>query len=456
MIALPHVTIIVLNWNGRSYLEACLTALSNLDYPQFAVLLVDNASSDDSLAFVRQHFPQVSIMRSYRNLGYAGGNNRALRQIQSEFAVLVNPDIVVNPNWLQELISPMVSDPTIAIAGCKLYFPGGKLIQHAGGIITQPRAMPDHRGLHQIDQGQYDKFSDVDYVTGAALAIRRSALPSIGFLDEGFFMYFEEADFCARARAAGYRVVYVPQATAVHDESAFAVRGSDAYLERFHTGRWRYLLKHFPPQDIIAATFPAEQEWLADLQGAERWAVNRAYRTTLAGLDQLFKVRMIDGGSAVDEEQQSLIRENLKRLRRTASENPHFQQQLAELEAQGTIQEQSFTSNSPLFGPLIARIRSLWAAVAVRETVSEIITQQNAFNEQLLQELRAAEKQLSLAAADRLAKDDNLGNIKQQHLEIDAQLARTYQILASIQARLERLERQAGLDSITNGSGKPI
>ena len=127
MSELPHVTIIVLNWNGRSYLDSCLTALSRLDYPRYSVVLVDNASSDDSVAFVQQQFPQVNIVQNRRNLGYAGGNNLALRNLQSEFAVLVNPDIVVNRQWLKQLITPLTADQTMAIAGCKLYFPGGQL-----------------------------------------------------------------------------------------------------------------------------------------------------------------------------------------------------------------------------------------------------------------------------------------------------------------------------------------
>ncbi len=214
MNALPHITIIVLNWNGRSYLDACLTALSKLDYPNYNIVLVDNASTDDSLSLVTQQFPQVQIVQNRRNLGYAGGNNGALRDLASEFAVLVNPDIVVSNDWLAELITPLIADQSIAIAGCKLYYPGGELLQHAGGSIRHPRAMPQHRGARETDKNQFDSLCDVDYVTGAAMAIRDTALRKIGLFDEGYFMYFEEVDYCTRAKAAGFRVVYVPKATA--------------------------------------------------------------------------------------------------------------------------------------------------------------------------------------------------------------------------------------------------
>lgn len=446
MSELPHITLIVLNWNGRSYLDACLTALSNLDYPQYRIVLVDNASYDDSVALVKQHFPQVQIIQNHRNLGFAGGNNAALHGLASEFVVLVNPDVVVKDDWLFELAKAMNADQSIAIAGCKLYYPGGHLIQHAGGIINQPRAMPDHRGVRELDQGQFDSLCAVDYVTGAAFAIRSSALQTIGLFDEGYFMYFEEADFCARARAAGFQVVYVPTATAVHDESALAVKGSHAYLERFHTGRWRYLLKHFEPQSIIDATLPAEKQWLANLQGgAERRAVNRAYRNTLFGLKNILSARAAAGGSEINAEQQALISAGLQRLRRIAYDNPASDQRLDELAAKAAVQERPFTSSTPLIGSILAQIRSLWAAVAVRESVSDIIRQQNEFNIELVRELREIKEHLPLPPGEWLEQDNNLGKIKQQHEEIDAALAAAYQLIASIQSRLNRLEKQSAL-----------
>jgi GT2 family glycosyltransferase len=269
------VDVIILNWNARPYLPDCLAALFASTYPHFTVTLVDNQSSDESVAYVRTHYPQVHIIEAGANLGYAGGNNLGLRQTGSPFAVLLNPDVYVRPDWLGQIIRPFQQNPRTGVVGCKLWYPDGQTLQHGGGYLTPPRAMPGHYGLGQQDDGQCDERQTVDYVIGAALALRRQMLDVIGLLDEDFFLYFEDVDFCCRARAAGFEVVYEPAATAVHVESATTIKNSPAYLRRFHTGRWRFLLKHYPAEQLLAETIPAEQAWLAQLSLAERYHVRR-------------------------------------------------------------------------------------------------------------------------------------------------------------------------------------
>lgn len=447
---LPHVTIIILNWNGRSYLDSCLNAIAQLDYPTYDIILADNNSSDDSIPFITANFPWVNILQNHQNLGYAAGNNRALRQLTADFAVLVNPDIIVSRSWLRELIKPMLADPAIAVAGCKLYFPEGHLLQHAGGTIQGPRSMPNHFGVGQDDQGHFDQLKDVDYVTGAAMALRRTALESIGYFDEGFFMYFEEADLCARARTAGYRVVYVPQAAAIHDESAFAVRGSPAYLQRFHYGRWRYLLKHFHPQTIIKETFAAEEAWLADVPWEERRAVNKAYRAVFAGQTEIFAARKAAAEREFSKEQQQIIHTKLNELRQKAAKNEAYQMALAQLDRAANLEVQPFTSDVPLFGSLIARLRQLWAAVASTENAHSYTSQQNEFNDQLLQKLEELAKRLPDTPDRWLEQDNNLGQVQQQHKDAAAELKGLIQQLNTIEQRLKRLENKSA--SIQNDS----
>lgn len=257
MSALPSVSLIVVNWNGSACIGDCLTSLLALDYPAFSVSVVDNASTDNSPDFVRERFPQVELIRSPHNLGYGGGANLALRACRADVAVVLNTDIIVPSDWLAQLIAPMVEDPNIGIAGCKLYYPEGRSIQHAGGYITAPQAWPGHYGLNAEDQGQHDTIRDVDYVIGAALAVRRSVLEQIGLFDEGYFLYYEDVDLCLRARRAGYRVVYIPAAWLTHLESATTVKGSTAYLEHFTRGRWRFILKNYDPTVILNESAPA-------------------------------------------------------------------------------------------------------------------------------------------------------------------------------------------------------
>jgi GT2 family glycosyltransferase/chaperonin cofactor prefoldin len=412
MDTLPRVSLIVLNWNGRQFLEQSLPALLELDYPNFSVQLIDNASTDGSVTFVRERFPQVEVFCNQRNLGFAAGNNVALRRSGAGVVVLVNPDVVVSRDWLQKLVAPMQQDETIGIAGCKLYYPGGRRIQHAGGYVTYPQALPGHYGLNEEDKGHHGTLRNVDYVIGAALAVKRQVLNEIGLLDEGYFLFFEDADWCLRARRAGYRVVYVPQATAVHVESVVTGKGSEAYLRYMHTSRWRFLLKHYAPSDVLHDTVPAELAWLAAGRPLnERRAVARAYRTTLENLPAIWLARAQDGGSSVQrvtDEQKRQIAERLQALREAAWHPPETSpagepgdqmtpeparppRVLDLLKEKWRVQERPFASHTPVVGPLIARFREAWNNVAAKWYVRPLVQQQNEFNALVVQRLQALE-----------------------------------------------------------------
>lgn len=436
----PSAQIIVLNWNGLAFLDTCLSALSALDYPAYEILLADNDSTDGSVDFVRRSFPHIKIMQNGQNLGYAAGNNRALRDLHSDYAVLVNPDIVVPPDWLSELILPMEADSSTGIGGCKLHYPDGQMIQHAGGSITHPRAVPVHHGMLEQDTGQYETMREVDYVTGAAIAIKRPAVERIGLLDEGFFMYFEEADWCARARTAGYRVLYIPQATAVHDESAIAVKGSFSYLQRFHTGRWRYLLKHFDPAEILAETITAEEQWLLKLKSNECQALKRAYRTIHTRLDEILTARQAAGGIGIGADHQAQIEESLIRLRKLAISQVVNEDRANQLVNKAEVQEISFRSQIPVIGALIAQLRSIWASIAAREQAKTFAVQQNEFNHSLVKEVADIESRIQSLELDLLKHDVKQVDIKQHQSEVRAELTHAYELLKSIKARLEHLE----------------
>ncbi len=357
---LPRATVIILNWNGRSYLEACLNALLKQTTKPDRIILVDNGSTDDSVSLVRRLYPAVEILETGANLGYAGGNNVALRLLETEVAILVNPDIVVRPDWLENLLKTFRIEPGIGVAGCKLLFPGEEQLQHGGGLITHPRAMPGHRGMYSKDEGQLDTQADVDYVTGAAIAVRREMMEVAGFLDEGFFMYFEDADWCERFRRNGFRVVYVPEAAAVHDESALAVRGSPSYLRRFHSGRWRYLLKHFDAKEIVGETLPAESDWLEEKSGNERQALGQAYHDTIAEFTAIMEARVAHGSPEVPERAQAKIIAGLKQLRQKATADGPIQTE-GLVQASGREESRSFGSTNPVLGPLFERLRQLLA-----------------------------------------------------------------------------------------------
>jgi GT2 family glycosyltransferase len=396
MAAPPRLTlsVCILNWNGRAYLEECLRALYAQDYPADDILVVDNGSTDDSIPFLRERFPALAIHETGSNLGYAAGNNVALRRPAADVVFLLNPDVVLSPGCLGEIAAAMSADPSIGVAGCKLWYPGGRLLQHAGGYLTHPQAFPGHFGLGERDEGQHDAPRDVDYIIGAAMAIRRELVERIGPLDEGYFLYFEDADFCARARRAGFRVTYLPQATAAHVESATTVKGSFAYLQRFHTGRWRYLLKHFAAEELLQATLPADMAWLERLDNSERRAAALAYLATLRGLPGIWAARERDGAAPITLAEQEALQVGLAGLRARAREGEFDPDALARLAAAAVIEEKPFHSDAPILGPLIARFRAAWNDVASRWYLGHLVTQQNAFNRLAVEQVATYEAEL--------------------------------------------------------------
>ena len=282
-------SMIVINWNGAAFLKVCLEALLVQAMDEDEIVVVDNNSTDHSVELLRTDFLGVKLLCNERNLGYAGGANVGLRAAQGEVLVLLNPDVQVHAGWLAALKGAL-KDERVGVAGCKLLYPGDEVIQHAGGIINFPLATADHYGYRQRDEGQWDQEREVDYVTGAALALRRDVLGKVGFFDEGFYpAYFEEVDFCFRVRKAGYQVRYVPGAVATHHEHASVQEGSPRYLRLFHRNRLRFVLKHCEPQRFLDDFVPAEIEWLkGSIAPQERAVLPHVYLVSMLAYPGLY------------------------------------------------------------------------------------------------------------------------------------------------------------------------
>ncbi len=433
---LPDVTIIVLNWNARDFLPACLSALFDLDYPNFSVCLVDNGSDDGSVELVQAQFPRTVIICNHANLGFAAGNNAALHYLTTEFTVLLNPDVVVDPDWLRQLILPIASDAQIGVAGCKLYYPGRHLLQHAGGFIDEKQGFPGHFGLREVDTGQYDTLRDVDYVIGAAMAIRRQTLEQIGLLDEGFFLFYEDTDFCFRARQAGYRVVYVPQATAVHVESVKTQKESDSYLRHMYTSRWRFLLKHYPTTHVIEKIGPVERAWLAALPVRHRLAVAHAYRQILKQLPDIDAARTREGIGPFSATEPELVTAMLQELHRLAWQPQ--QTILSQAENNKVVRERPFISTIPLVGKLIARLRQAWNNVATTSYIRPLLEQQNAFNQDVAAQFQNHASRLNTFTQKYIDQVEETA-------VLTVQLRQMAQHIQVIQERLARLEKEKDL-----------
>lgn len=474
-ISSPDVALIVVNWNGRAYLEACLSSLLASRYPNFSVIVVDNASTDGSPDLVRESFPQVQLIASPHNLGYGGGANLALRACEAQLAVILNSDITVPPDWLANLVAPLAEDPTIGVAGCKMYYPDSRIIQHAGGYITEPQGWPGHYGLNEEDRGQHDVLRDTDYVIGAAMALRRDLLERIGAFDEGYFLYYEDVDICLRARRAGYRVAYIPDAWLIHHESATTVKGSASYLERFYTGRWRFILKHYALDRILDDAIPAEEAWLSLCSEAERRASTVAYNRTLERLPEICEARARDGGQAIPAEGQSALAAQFRHLAELSQQavetppditvrlemehtTPESAPRLQELATRSRLREQPFSSHVPLVGPLIAAFRAAWNSVSTKWYARPLIQQQSEFNELVVDQLVTLTARLQNYEAlvsqvtDMIARlhDHEAWLIAQDHEQAD--LIRD---LAELRLRLIQLIQWAGPLQETAGGRAP-
>lgn len=217
----PSVLIVVLCYNGVEQTLACLESLRHLEYQPADVLVIDNASQDGTPAIVRSRFPEVKVIETGVNLGFAAGNNIGLRYTLDQgydYALLLNNDTEVAPDFLNALIAACEHDPTIGVAGPKIYYHDRpQIISSAGGIIDWRRGGRTYmRGIDRAESGQFDAQVDVDFVAGCALLIRRAALEQAGFLDERFGMYYEETEWCVRITRAGWRIVYMPDSRLWH------------------------------------------------------------------------------------------------------------------------------------------------------------------------------------------------------------------------------------------------
>ncbi|MDR1679317.1 MAG: glycosyltransferase family 2 protein [Prevotellaceae bacterium] len=216
--------IVILNYNGKSFLERFLPRVVALSAaPDVAIIVADNASTDDSVAFLREQFPNEQPIILPENFGFAGGYNHALAQVKAEYYILLNSDIEVTANWIQPLINYLDSHPNTAACQPKIKaFYDRKRFEHAGaagGYIDQ-LGYPFCRGrimnITEIDQGQYDQTVEVFWATGACLAIRSADFWAAGGFDERFFAHQEEIDLCWRLRSRGRSIVCVPQSVVYH------------------------------------------------------------------------------------------------------------------------------------------------------------------------------------------------------------------------------------------------
>ena len=419
----PSATIYVLNWNGRSLLESCLPPLTELDYPNYNVVLIDNNSSDDSVDYTQTTFPNIKIIQNEANIGFSKGMNVGLRQHTNDVAVLLNTDVEVRPEWLTELVRPMTEDATVGITGSKLYFGDGRTLQHAGATMQLPLGIGRHRFYYEEDTGQAEEQSVVDYVTGAAMAITKSVLEATGGFDEDFApFYYEEVDLCWRTKAAGYKILYVPQSVAIHYESMTFRTFSRPYYHNLNRNRILFLLKHLPPEQFSDNFAEAEKEYMQTQTLAEEFqTLHQVYIELLLKLQAILSARGL-------ENQRKAYQHVLLDLAHTAvlqtptayhpSQTPAQEQR----KQQALLPTHPVTTTTPLIGGLLTQLRNFWGSIAAKWLTQEIRAQQIQFNVSLLRKLDEHAKKQQIVTQELTFLTTEINKLQHQLVEKKARL----------------------------------
>lgn len=220
----PRIHLIILNWNGKQDTLECLQSVFKLNYHNYCVVVVDNGSTDDSIAVIRQKWPAVKTVELAENRGFSGGNNEGIRFALADgadYVLLLNNDTVVDPELLSAFVSAAGKFPSAGMFNAKIScYSDPRRIWFAVGRWSNEHAWFSNVGLGDIDDGkQFETVMKTDFCAGCALLARREVIETIGLLDDRYFLMYEDNDWSYRARAAGYECLFVPQAKVLHKGS---------------------------------------------------------------------------------------------------------------------------------------------------------------------------------------------------------------------------------------------
>ena len=377
-------------------------------------------------------------IRNDRNLGFAAGMNAGLSAATGDLLVILNQDTVVRPDWLRQLALALGRNPMAGIAGGKALYPDGR-IQHAGGVMDR-RGQGSHLGHGQADTGQYDVEREIAFVTGAALAITRQCLRQSGELDTGFMLgYYEDVDWCYRARRIGASTVYVPSAVYVHAEASTSSGHAVEALCRYHRNRLRFVLKHWPMDRLLDEFGPAEYEWLDGLPLSEEpllEAMQRVYLQYILRPDEMARWRQSWWGERPGESwKSSRLLMELRALTflklpakssariSPAATRPHASsgsQAPAMPQRRWQLAEHQFRSSVPVLGRFIVGFRRLCASFASIWMVRSLLAQQSEMNRQLMESVEVLSQRIDLLEAQTAADFDSMDNrAGQNNAELD-------------------------------------
>jgi len=386
-------TAIIINYNGAGFIEACVQALEACTLRPAEIIVVDNASTDDSLLEMSA-YPRAQIFAQSSNLGFAAAANIGLAAVETDYAVILNPDVEVQSDFGDALIGAFEADGRLAAAGALLLYPDGDTIQHAGGQIDSPLMTTRHYLYGEKLPDNTLIARDVDFVTGGAMGLRMSAVSETGGLDELFSpVYYEDVDLCVRLRSLHWAVRFIPDLRALHHEGVTLQRET-AYFHFLHRNRIQFAMKHLSTHEWSTTFVPAEIERL-------RWEIQH-----LVHQEWLTVI----GASAVE----NLLRSSLHWDVQDRLDSSSFD------ELRATIQESRDTWEvtgdvQPAGHPMTRLLLRFLNALGLRQYMSAVFEEQRAFNAAVVRAFESQERlNRDQMATILLLAIDVIGRLHQQ------------------------------------------
>jgi GT2 family glycosyltransferase len=243
---LPRISVVVLNWNGKKFIDPFISSFIKQKYPasRLELIFTDNNSSDDSVQYVNEvygHMANLKIVQNKDNYGYAGGNNRGIKEATGDYVLICNNDLELDDSLIKELVK-VAGSCKAAVTTPKLMFLNRRgVINNAGSRIESSNPWPIHEiGANEKDSGQYEEIREITAFCGACILVSRKFLENVGMFDEKFFMYFEDGDLSWRGQKAGFKYFYAPKAIAYHYHTGTSKEGSPLF--NHYVGRNRLLI----------------------------------------------------------------------------------------------------------------------------------------------------------------------------------------------------------------------
>jgi hypothetical protein len=252
------LTISIVNYNSREYLQALLQSIfSSTTDASFEIIVVDNNSRDGSLEWIKSNYPEIKLVLNNENLGFAKAQNKGISASTGKFVLLLNPDSTVKPDAIQNMIDFMKTHPEAGAIGGKILNPDGTIQLSGKKFPTPLAAILLSLGIHKLfpnnpvtrnyymPKESYDSVHEAEHVMGSFLMARKSAIDKVGLLDEGFFLYCEDVDWCMRLIQGGFNIYYLPSAVAVHHKGGSSKKDSYKNIIEHHKSLWRFYKKWY-------------------------------------------------------------------------------------------------------------------------------------------------------------------------------------------------------------------